>query len=166
MRIFDAKYRGHCDRCRGEIRRGEQVVEPFKGARRVHVKCVDAAAAAAGSPDALALLAAALMPHLEPLLRCSCTPPKRKGQLMPDRLERARAIAHELATFERDDPTVLASEVRDVFVDRYGIEAWYDQNGRAFWAGAIFKNGEWQAVGWTTSPYNHNRSRVWRLRKQ
>lgn len=85
----------------------------------------------------------------------------RLGMTHASRIETARGIARELAA---KNGTVMVWQVQDEFVKRHGL-VWRDEEGHTYWAGAIFRGGEWERVGYGESPYNHNVSNtIWKVK--
>lgn len=77
-----------------------------------------------------------------------------------DRLETARSIARAMSKAKGQ---VTVHEVHDAFVQQVKHLRWEDDNGKTYWAGAIFRQRGWECIGRCESPYNHNdQNKVWR----
>jgi hypothetical protein len=77
-----------------------------------------------------------------------------------NRLARARSIARALA--EKNGKVTLY-DVHDAFIETSRDLTWEDENGRTYWAGAVFRQKGWTEIGRCESPYNHNdQNKVWK----
>jgi len=80
------------------------------------------------------------------------------------RLRIARTIARRIAL---NVGTVMTWQVERCFRHEVISTAWEDADGKTYWAGAIFRTGEWERVRYEASPDSHHRFLgVWKLREE